>query len=429
MTEPVQTDSHRASEFASIQLNQSCFCITLDQSELARALEAASGEPGFQARIAENQPHLFSNVPVFLPASALRAMQDIVAAIELVAQIPAYKAAALGWAPAIAQRDHGPLGALMGYDFHLSDGSPKLIEVNTNAGGAFLNAVLAQAQTLCCAGRVQVADDSLVARFEAAAIMMFRAEWQRQRSTAPLRRIAIVDDAPKDQYLYPEFVLAQQMLARHGIDTVICDPQALTLRDGGLWLDNLPVDLVYNRLVDFTLSEPHHAVLLDAYQTGAVVVTPNPHNHALLAHKRNLTLLSDPAALAAMGVSAALAARLQSIPKTRMVTPENADALWQARRQLFFKPVSGHGGKAVYRGEKLTKSVWADITSTDYVAQALAAPSQRMIRQDGVPTARKVDVRLYTYDAKPLLAAARIYQGQTTNFRTPGGGFAPVLIL
>lgn len=77
----------------------------------------------------------------------------------------------------------------------------------------------------------------------------------------------------------------------------------------------------------------------------------------------------------------------------------------------------------------MTKSVWADITRADYLAQALAAPSQRMIRLDGVPTARKVDVRLYTYDAKPLLVAACIYQGQTTHFRTPGGGFAPVLNL
>ena len=30
---------------------------------------------------------------------------------------------------------------------------------------------------------------------------------------------------------------------------------------------------------------------------GAVVVTPNPHNHALVADKRNLTFLSDPVAL------------------------------------------------------------------------------------------------------------------------------------
>ena len=210
---------------------------------------------------------------------------------------------------------------------------------------------------------------------------------------------------------------------------MICDPKDLTSRDDGLFFGDLLIDLVYNRLVDFTLFETRHAVLQDAYQTGAVVVTPNPHNHALLAHKRNLTVLSDPAALAALDVGPALAARLHSIPQTRMVTPDNADDLWQTRRQLFFKPVSGHGGKAVYRGDKLTKSVWANIMREDYVAQALATPSQRMIEIDGVPTPRKVDLRFYTYDARPLLVAARIYQGQTTNFRTTGGGFSPVLVL
>ena len=411
------------------QFNQTCFCITLDQSDLAQALDAASGEPGLHDRIAASHPHLFSNVPVFLPAIALQAMAETVRAIEEVAATPAFRDRVLGWAPEIAHPDYGPQGALMGYDFHLGDDGPKLIEVNTNAGGAFLNALLARAQTQCCVGRVVVADDGLVARFEAQVIAMFRSEWQRQRGAASLRRIAIVDDAPTDQYLYPEFVLAQQMLIRHGIDVVICDPQALSLDDAGLSFGDLPIDLVYNRLVDFTLSEPRHAALREAYQTGAIVLTPNPHIHALLAHKRNLILLSDPGALAALGVAPTLAARLRTIPQTRLVTPENAYELWQTRRQLFFKPVAGHGGKAVYRGDKLTKSVWADIVRADYVAQALVAPGQRMIQIDGVPTARKVDLRLYTYAAKPLLVAARIYQGQTTNFRTPGGGFAPVLIV
>ena len=429
MTDAVQSLAVATTGQGPGDLNQTCYCITLDRRELALALETASGEPGFQDRIAANQPHLFSNVPVFLPVATLGVMQEVVAAIEVVAQIPAYRTAVLGWAPQVAQTDHGPKGALMGYDFHLSDDGPKLIEVNTNAGGAFLNALLARAQAICCSGRVPLAEGGLVVRFEAQVIAMFRAEWQRQRGAASLRRIAIVDDAPQNQYLYPEFVLARQMLARQGIDAVICDPQALTLDDAGLMVEGQPIDLVYNRLVDFALSEPAHSTLRDAYQSDAVVLTPNPHNHALLAHKRNLTLFSDPDALAALGVPLVLADRLKSIPHTRLVTPGNADELWQTRRQLFFKPVSGHGGKAVYRGDKLTKSVWSEITHADYVAQALATASQRMIRLDGVPTPHKVDLRLYTYDAKPLLVAARIYQGQTTNFRTPGGGFAPVLIV
>ena len=63
------------------------------------------------------------------------------------------------------------------------------------------------------------------------------------------------------------------------------------------------------------------------------------------------------------------------------------------------------------------------------MAQAFAAPGERMVVVDGAPMLRKMDVRLYAYDGRVLLVAARLYQGQTTNFRTPGGGFAPVLVV
>jgi hypothetical protein len=48
---------------------------------------------------------------------------------------------------------------------------------------------------------------------------------------------------------------------------------------------------------------------------------------------------------------------------------------------------------------------------------------------DGRPEPRKLDVRLYTYEGEVLLAAARLYQGQATNMRTPGGGFAPLFVV
>ena len=63
------------------------------------------------------------------------------------------------------------------------------------------------------------------------------------------------------------------------------------------------------------------------------------------------------------------------------------------------------------------------------MAQAFAAPGQRMIEIDGAPAPRKMGVRLYTYDGRILLAAARLHQCQTTSFRTPGGGFALVLVI
>jgi hypothetical protein len=160
-----------------------------------------------------------------------------------------------------------------------------------------------------------------------------------------------------------------------------------------------------------------------------VVVTPNPFNHALLADKRNLTLLSDPSALKAWGLSPGLRSHLAGVPRTTLVTPDNADSMWQSRKSLFFKPMAGHGGKAVYRGDKVTRTVWAEIARGGYVAQAFAAPGERLIKLDGATQPRKVDVRLYVYDGQILLSAARLYQGQTTNFRTPGGGFAPVFVI
>lgn len=38
----------------------------------------------------------------------------------------------------------------------------------------------------------------------------------------------------------------------------------------------------------------------------------------------------------------------------------------------------------------------------------------------------KFDLRTYVYRGQVQWTAAWVYQGQTTNFRTSGGGFAPV---
>jgi uncharacterized circularly permuted ATP-grasp superfamily protein len=356
-------------------------------------------------------------------------MGEIAQAIEAVARTPAYQAEALAWAPEIARFDPGPRGAFMGYDFHLTPAGPKLIEVNTNAGGALLNALLAQAQIACCPQVAERTQPHPLARFEDAVWAMFQAEWRLQGRAGDPRVVAIVDDAPEAQYLYPEFLLAKAFFERRGLTAMIADPGDLRFEGGRLRLGAAPIDLVYNRLTDFALAGSAAAALRDAYLAGAVVVTPNPRNHALLADKRNLTLLSDPERLKAFGVDVGTRSALAGLPRTRRVTPQTAEALWAQRKSLFFKPAGGHAGKAVYRGEKLTRGVWADILNADYVAQDYAAPSQRQVRVDGDAQARKMDVRLYTYAGAPLLAAARLYQGQTTNFRTAGGGFAPVIVL
>ena len=411
------------------RLNASCFCISLDRQRLYGEIEREARDPAFSATYLRPREHLFSNIPVFLARRDLDRMMGTVDLVETAARLPAYQVVALSWAPDIARFDPGPRGAFMGYDFHLAPEGPKLIEVNTNAGGAILNALLAKGQRACCPEIEQGLRQPLVAEFDAALMGMFKAEWASQRGEAPIGRIAIVDDAPQEQYLYPEFLLTVEAFRRHGVEAVIADAAALRFDRGKLWVGQELIDLVYNRLVDFSLGRPEHAALHAAYLSEFVVVTPNPRNHALLADKRNLTVLCDRERLVELGLSSQLADAATGIPHTLRVTTENAAELWAARKGLYFKPATGHGAKAVYRGEKVTLGVWKHIIGTDYVAQQSIPPGERMIELGAVREARKTDVRLFTYDGRVLLTAARLYKGQTTNFRTPGGGFAPVFFI
>jgi hypothetical protein len=372
---------------------------------------------------------LFSDVPVFLPRARMAEMHAVVDAICDVASSAAYSAEVLSRAPAVARVDLGPKGAFMGFDFHVAEDGPKLIEINTNAGGAFLNAVLADAQRVCCNATrpdLKLSPD----RFEDRVLAMFRAEWRVQRPAGELRRAAIVDERPTEQFLYPEFLLARDLFRRNGIDAIIADPAEIEIAGDTLRWQDQPIDLVYNRLVDFAFEGASSAVLRRAYVEGLAVFTPNPRVHALLADKRNLILLSDARALERLGAPPALReVLLRAIPKTVAVTDENAEALWRDRKEYFFKPATGYGSKAVYRGDKLTRTVWSHVLTGRYVAQAYVPPSMRRVLLDGHLAERKVDVRLYTYGSEVLSVAARLYQGQATNMRTAGGGFAPVFLL
>lgn len=421
-------DTERTHEDLAEELNRSCRCIAVDAQALAGALEDGAATQGLYASILREQPHLFSDTAVFLARRQFQAMQAAVVAVEAVIALPAFRARALAMAPALAALDFGPRGAFLGYDFHVGPEGPSLIEINTNAGGALLNVALARAQKACC---VEV-ENALSAPgsgedADAAFLAMFRREFALQRGEQPLGCVAIVDREPRSQYLYPEFLMFRELFAKAGIDAAIADPAELVRKPDGLYVEGRRIDLVYNRLTDFYFDDESSAALREAYAQGSVVVTPGPRAHALYADKRHLAVLSDPDALGAMGADAATIAVLQrAVPQTVVVTDDNRDGLWKERKRYFFKPAGGYGSKAAYRGDKITRGVWEDIASRCYVAQRIAPPSERTVVVDDREVPLKLDVRCYVYDGAVQLVASRLYQGQTTNFRTEGGGFAPV---
>jgi hypothetical protein len=374
-------------------------------------------DASFQQAISAGHEHLFADAVLFVAAAQVEQMRAVVAAVERVVELD-------GWMKS-APLQHECRGVFYGYDFHINDKGAHLIEINTNSGGAFLNALLIESQ------HDVVFPGDAVAREnpEQVFLEMFRSEWRLARGDELLKYVAIVDEQPETQYLYPEFLLAKAMFERAGIAAHICDPSELQARHEGLYLDGNRIDLVYNRLTDFSLQQ--HPALKQAYLDGRTVMTPNPSHHARYADKRNLARLGDAEGLRSIGATEADIGVLQSgVPRTIVVRPELDTDLWAKRKQLFFKPNSGFGSKGAYRGEKVTKRVFGEILQSDYVAQQFAPPGERSVcLDDGEVVPLKYDVRCYVYGGETQLVAARLYQGQTTNFRTPGGGFALVRVV
>jgi len=371
-------------------------------------------------RVCTDYPRFFAATPVTVSPAEMEGMAAVIAAVEAVVTLPAFASRVLAQAPEIARRPVAARGAFMGYDFHLTPAGPKLIEINTNAGGGLLNACALVEHGRAAEG----------ARVRAEFVAMFRAEWRLERGDAPLTCIAIVDDHPAAQFMAPEFDLFRRLFEEDGIAAVVADPGDL-IRDGGrLTHAGLPVDLVYNRLTDFSLAAAVDADLRAVFATGGVVLTPHPRAHALYADKRNLMLLSDDAALQELGVDASTRqVLLAGMLRTVAVDPTEGARFWNERKHWFFKPPAGFGGRATYRGRNVTRRVFDEILHGGYLAQELAPPSEHAVRlADGSETTMKADIRCYVYAGRIQLVAARLYQGQVTNFRTPGGGFAPVFV-
>ena len=94
--------------------------------------------------------------------------------------------------------------------------------------------------------------------------------------------------------------------------------------------------------------------------------------------------------------------------------------------RLYFKPARGFGSRGTYKGAKLTRKTWSAILDGDYIAQELVEPSERVLLGDDETLTLKLDVRCYVYRGATQLLGARMYRGQTTNFRPVMGGLATV---
>ena len=169
------------------------------------------------------------------------------------------------------------------------------------------------------------------------------------------------------------------------------------------------------------------AGLKQAYLAGEVCLTPNPQMYGLLADKARMALWSNPGHRDAFPLTEEDKVLLANVlPEAFLLHDEDRQWLWSERKRWVFKPTTHYGSKGVLLGDKTTHKRFDAFPENTTLVQERVPPSRIDVPDYGP---MKADLRLFAYRDRVLGATARIYSGQVTNMRTPGGGFAPVALL
>jgi len=373
----------------------------------------------------------YAHTLVALERADFEVIRRTVAALHRIAHRAAYQEQVDAGAGEVARHQIANTAVFMGYDFHLTPDGPRLIEINTNAGGALLNglhtASLCDPVKLACLCSELIPVETMQARLA----RTFEAELHAAHPGASLRFLAIADDKPDAQFLRPEFELFRQLFASAGIEALVCDVRDLAFGGAALTLGGRRLDLVYLRDTDWRFEHERSRALRQAYLADAVVVTPSPREHHLLANKQRLTLFSSPDALRSFGATSDEVALLAAVvPETRSLDQLGLEAAWRTRREWVFKPAMAYASRAVYRGDKISRRKLEEIVQLGgFVAQRRVEPGEVQVATSDGPRNMKFDVRAYAYRDEVLLLGARAYEGQVTNLRTPGGGFSAICVV
>lgn len=363
-----------------------------------------------------------SSAVVELPTVALRRMCALVRLTDRLRRHPDYRSLVYPAVPEIARFDPHHDAVMMCYDFHLQGDMPRLIEVNTNAGGSLL-AYLSHNPFQ------PVRPESLSAKIKTRLLGTFATEMlQFSGGNKPRpERIVIIDEDPAQQYLYPEMLAFSELFRAWGVSSEVAAPEQLETSEEGVWLNGQPVDMIYNRHCDFYLESGVMTSLRKAYLAGKVCLTPNPHMYGLLADKRRMVLWTDPVKRAHFLQSERDAEILDAIvPKSTLLAELDLKEAWSVRKQHVFKPVDSFGSRGVLLGGKISRKRFNELPLATTLVQELVPPSLTEIPNS---EPMKTDLRLYAYRDQVLGVTARLYRGQVTNLRTAGGGFARVKVV
>jgi hypothetical protein len=179
-------------------------------------------------------------------------------------------------------------------------------------------------------------------------------------------RICILDW--REVPTYSEFVLFDEYFRSAGLDSFIGDPRTADYRNGRLYVDGRPVDLIYKRVLisELVIQGGLDHPVVRAVRDRAVCLV-NPFRCKILHKKSSLAVLSDERNAHLFDVDERRAIEAY-IPWTRRVeerkTRRNGEAvdlvphIIAQRERLVLKPDDEYGGKGVVLGWTASAAEW-----------------------------------------------------------------------
>jgi|UPI00037534FB hypothetical protein len=281
---------------------------------------------------------------------------------------------------------------VVGVDFHITPEGPKLIEINSNAGGLVTSALWAHRDT-------PEKVEKILTLFAKSFLTEFK-----QVTKKNAINMAIVDEDPYAQFTIYDLLLTQDLMRLNGVTCDIVDSNSITNK----------YDIIYNRTCDFLLNTEKSVCLNRAYDKKHNILVPNPYMFSKISDKRSLVDIYN----FVCENSEMFPAMSKTLLECMHIKDFSDSGL--KRSGWFFKPGMEYGGAGVYRGRKISMIKFQEIIQQEFIAQREATPPTiTYLDQDF-----KYDVRVFVWRDTIIDLSIRVYQGRITNFRTLNGGYA-----
>lgn len=192
-----------------------------------------------------------------------------------------------------------------------------------------------------------------------------------------------------------------------------------------LQYDGKSVSFVVNRSTDFFLEKENSRPLLEAFLCGGVYVAPNPFTYATRSDKRLLEFLSVPSWDRELGIEAREREILsRHIPETRLLRPENIDAIVENRAQFVFKPTRSHASRGFLPSARVGRSRLQRLLrkGESYVAQRKVGRPRVYLDGDSHVWA---DLRVWAHRGQRVLLSGRTSVDVDSLNLTPPAGWLP----